>query len=210
MYNWGLMPPFISHKLNINTEEIADKVFRLQKYWVSRSNEFSFHTLGRNAYLDGRTPEYKQEIKTLNPILREQFGDTYDIIIDHLSDQFKEPIKLNYSLAHPSFHIFASSPFLLTHAGLWHKDYPHITLDLGNIDPYAFTVAIKLPTGGGGMDYVEDGQEKYFPYEEKEIVCHDGTVLHRIAGLKDYVAGEYRITLQGHLIRIDGVLNMFW
>ena len=204
------MTPFISHKLDINTEDIADKVFRLQKYWISRSNEFAFYTLGRNAYLDGKTPEYKQEIKILNPILREKFGDTYDIIIDYLSDQFKEPIKLNYSLAHPSFHIFASSPFLLSHAGLWHKDYPHITLDLGNIDPYAFTVVIKLPTGGAGLDYVEDGEQKYLPYEEKEIICHDGTVLHRIAGLKTYVEGEYRITLQGHLIRIDGVLNMFW
>jgi len=204
------MSPFVQHKLDIDVDEIADKVFRLQKYWVSRSNEFAFYTLGRNAYLDGKTPEYKQDIKILNPILREKFGDTYDIIIDYLSDQFKEPIKLNYSLAHPSFHIFASSPFLLTHAGLWHKDYPHITLDLGNIDPYAFTVAIKLPTGGAGMDYVEDGEEKYLPYEEKEIIGHDGTVLHRIAGLKDYVEGDYRITLQGHLIRINGVLNMFW
>jgi hypothetical protein len=204
------MTPFLQHKLDINTDDIADKVFRLQQYWVSRSNDFAFYTLGRNAYLDGKTPEYKQEIKILNPILREKFGDTYEIIIDYLSDQFKEPIKLNYSLAHPSFHIFASSPFLLTHAGLWHKDYPHLTLDLGSIDPYAFTVAIKLPTGGGGMDYVEDGAEKYLPYEEKEIIGHDGTVLHRIAGLKDYVEGDYRITLQGHLIRINGVLNMFW
>ena len=204
------MTPFILHKLDINTEEIADKVFRLQQHWISRSDEFSFHTLGRCSYLDGKTPEYKQEIKILNPILREQFGETYDIIIDYLSDQFKEPIKLNYSLAHPSFHIFASSPFLLTHAGLWHRDYPHITLDLGNIDPYAFTVAIKLPTGGAGMDYVEDGEQKYLPYEEKDIIGHDGTVPHRIAGLKDYVEGDYRITLQGHLIRINGVLNMFW
>ena len=201
---------FTTHILNIDTDKIADKVFRLQQYWVPRSDEFPFYTLGRNSYLDGKTPEYKQESKVLNPILREQFGDTYDIIIDHLSDQFKEPVKLNNNLAHPSFHIFISSPFLLTHAGLWHKDYPHITLDLGNIDPYAFTVAIKLPSGGAGMDYIEDGQQKHLPYTEKEIIGHDGSLLHRIAGLKEYIPDEYRITMQGHLIRIDGVLTMFW
>jgi hypothetical protein len=204
------MPPFILDKLDINTDEIADKVFRLQKHWISRSDEFPFYTLGRNAYLDGKTPEYKQEIKILNPILREQFGNTYDIIIDYLSDQFKEPIKLNYFLAHPSFHIFISDPFLLTHAGLWHEDYPHLTLGLGDVDPYSFTLAIKMPTGGGGMDYIEDGMEKYLPYEKGLIVGHDGKIPHRISSLKKYVPDEPRITLQGHLIRINGILNLFW
>ena len=204
------MSPFIFHKLDINTDEIADKVFRLQKYWISRSDDFGFYTLGRCAYLDGKTPAYKEEIKILNPIMRESFGDTYDIIIDYLSDQFKEPIKLNYNLAHPSFHIFVSSPILLTHAGVWHQDYPHLTLGLGDKDPFTFTVGIKLPTGGGGIDYIENGVERYLAYEIGGIIAHDGEVPHRIASLKAYVPNEYRITLQGHLIRIDGVLNMFW
>ena len=204
------MTPFVRHKLDIDVDDIADKVFRLQQHWISRSDEFPFYTLGRCSYLDGRTPEYKQDIKILNPRLRQEFGDTYDIIIDHLSDQFKEPVVLNNDLAHPSFHIFISSPFLLTHAGLWHEDYPHLTLGLGDVDPYTFTLAIKLPTGGAGMDYIEDGQQKYLPYIEGEIIGHDGKVMHRIASLKKYVPYEPRITLQGHLIRINGTLNMFW
>ena len=204
------MPPFISNKLDINTDEIADKVFRLQKYWISRSDEFPFYTLGRNAYLDGKTQEYKTESKILNPILRYEFDGLYQKVIKQLTDQFKENIYFNEDLAYPSFHIFMSSPFLLTHSGLWHQDYPHITLGLGSKDPYTFTVAIKLPSGGAGLDYVEDGQQRYLPYTEGEMIGHDGMVLHRIAGLKNYVKGEYRITLQGHLIRIDGVLNMFW
>ena len=204
------MPPFTKHLLDIDTDQIVDKVFRLQKHWISRSDEFAFYTLGRNAYLDGKTTEYISESRILNPILSQEFCDTYDIIIDHLSDQFKEPIVLNHDLAYPSFHIFVSSPFLLTHAGLWHEDYPHITLGLGSKDPYTFTVAIKMPTGGGGMDYIENGMQKYLPYEEKELIGHDGTTMHRIASLKKYVPNEFRITLQGHLIRINGVLNMFW
>lgn len=204
------MSPFIFHTLDINTDEIADKVFRLQKYWISRSDEFPFYTLGRCAYLDGRTEAYQDEIKTLNPILLKEFDILYGIILDHLSNQFNEPIALSERLAVPSFHIFRSSPFLLTHAGLWHQDYPHMTLGLDPIDPYAFTIAIKLPTGGGGLDYIEDGIQKYLPYKEKEFIGHDGMVLHRIASLREYVPNEYRITLQGHLIRIDGVLTMFW
>ena len=204
------MSPFILDKLDIDTDLISDKVFRLQKYWISRSDEFPFYTLGRCAYLDGRTPEYKQESKILNPILRQEFGGLYEIVIKYLENKFKEHIELNDSLAHPSFHIFISSPFLLTHAGLWHEDYPHLTHGLGDVDPYTFTVAIKLPTGGGGMDYIEDGMQKYLPYEIGGIIGHDGKVMHRIASLKKYVPYEPRITLQGHLIRINGVLNLFW
>ena len=204
------MSPFVRHKLDIDVDEIADKVFRLQHHWISRSDEFPFYTLGRCSYLDGRTPAYHEEIKTLNPILLKEFDSLYGIIIDHLSNQFGEPIAISDRLAIPSFHIFMSSPFLLNHAGLWHQDYPHLTLDLGSVDPYAFTVAIKLPSGGGGLDYIEDGKQKHIAYEEKEFIGHDGTMLHRIAGLKTYVNGEYRITLQGHLIRLNGVLTMFW
>jgi hypothetical protein len=201
---------FTAHVLDIDTDNIADKVFRLQQYWVPRSDEFPFYTLGRCSYLDGKTPAYHEEIKTLNPILLKDFGNTYQIIIDYLSDQFKEPIELNNSLAHPSFHIFISDPFLLTHAGIWHQDIPHTTLGLNPIDPYSFTVAIKLPTGGAGIDYVENGLQKYMPYVEKGILGQDGKVLHRISNLKAYIPNEYRITMQGHLIRINGVLTMFW
>jgi hypothetical protein len=204
------MSPFVQHKLDIDVDEIADKVFRLQQHWISRSDEFTFYTLGRCSYLDGKTPAYHEEIKTLNPILLKEFDSLYGIILDHLSTQFNEPIAISNRLAVPSFHIFKSSPFLLTHAGLWHQDYPHLTLDLGAVDPYAFTVAIKLPSGGAGLDYIEDGIQKHLPYEEKDFIGHDGTVLHRIASMRDYVPDEYRITLQGHLIRIDGVLTMFW
>jgi hypothetical protein len=210
MYNWGLMSPFIFNELDIDTDDIADKVFRLQSHWISRSDEFPFYTLGRCSYLDGKTQAYQDEVKVLNPILLKEFDILYGIIIDRLSNQFNEPIAISHRLAVPSFHIFMSHPFLLTHAGHWHQDYPHITLGLKPVDPYTFTVAIKLPTGGGGMDYIEDGIQRYFPYAEKEMIGHDGTVLHRIAGLREYVKGEYRITLQGHLIRIDDVLTMFW
>ena len=210
MYNWGHMPPFIYNKLDINTDEIANKIFNLKKYWISRSDSFSFYTLGRCAYLDGKTLSYKTDIKSLNSILQKNFGNLYDQIIIKLSDQFNENIYLNSSLAHPSFHIFESSPFLLTHAGLWHQDCPHITLNLGFNTPYTFTVAIKLPSGGAGIDYVIDGQQKYLPYKETEMIGHDGNIIHRISGLKTYVKGEYRITLQGHLIRLKDRLTMFW
>ena len=81
------------------------------------------------------------------------------------------------------------------------------SLELGQVDTSAFTVPVMLPTGGGGMES-EDG---YHPYAVGEMIMHDGKQLHRIASYKKYKQGEYRITLQGHIVRDDrGNLIMFW
>jgi hypothetical protein len=196
--------------LDIDTDEVSASVFKLKDRWISRSDYFGFWTLGRCTYLDGRTPEYAREIAVLNPILRQEFGQLYTTVIYHLSNQFGESVVLNDQYAHPSFHIFAASPILLTQSGVWHTDYPHSTLGLDSIDPWAFTLAIKLPSGGAGLDYINNGQEQYLPYVEKGMVGHDGSISHRISSMKTYVPGEFRITLQGHVVRIAGQLTLFW
>ena len=202
---------FQSTKLNIDTEQIAAKVFSLRHLWILRSDDFEFYTLGRCAYLDGETPEYSEDIQITNPILLQVFFNMYDEVIRHLETHLNEEIVLNHKLAYPSFHIFGSSPLLLTHSGSWHQDSPHTTLNLGEEDPLTFTLAIKLPTGGAGLEYTLDNETViYYPYTEGSIVVHDGAIVHRIASIREYVPNEYRITLQGHLIRIDGKLNLFW
>jgi hypothetical protein len=35
-------------------------------------------------------------------------------------------------------------------------------------------------------------------------------VSHRISSMKTYAPGEFRITLQGHVVRIAGQLTLFW
>ena len=94
--------------------------------------------------------------------------------------------------------------------GPWHVDLPHNTLGLGEQDTQAYTIAIKLPTGGGGMDMKINGKEKYVEYEEGKMYLHDGADVHRISCYKEYCPDEYRITLQGHLVRNNGELITFW
>ena len=201
---------FTRAQLDIDTRDIVDKVFKLRPYWIQRL-EAPFYTLGRCAYLDGKTPEYKQEIQELNPILLDQFQDLYGKTIAYMSTLVGEDIELDDFLAHPSFHIAKADPCFLEQGGKWHIDIPHETLNLGTQDPLTFTTAILLPTGGAGIDYInEEGMQGYLEYEEKGIIVHDGSIPHRIAPLKAYVPNDYRITMQGHLIRINGRLKMFW
>lgn len=198
------------HPLDINTDSILDNIFRLADFWVSRSNAYPFYTLGRSAYLDGRTPEYKEKQLETNTLLMSSFLHLYDAIINTLQEELEETIYLAPDLCYPGFHIFPSDKKFLTIAGNWHQDYPHRILDLPDIDASTFTVPIMIPKSGAGIDYIIEKEHHYLPYKEKVMLWHDGKILHRIAGFKEYVPGEFRITMQGHLIRRNNRMEIFW
>jgi hypothetical protein len=179
--------------------------------WESRSDDFPFYTLGKSAYLDGNTNRYYWGAKAINPIMFHVFNDLYREVAGKLSDFFGEYVTMNPKLALPGFHIFPSDPKLLTIAGNWHLDTPHTTLGIGEEDAYAFTVAIELPTGGGGIDVRVGGDEdQYVAYKTGELIIHDGMTPHRIASYREYRSDEYRITLQGHIVRHGKEFIFFW
>ena len=199
--------------LDIDCREIADEVRNLRDCgkWQSRSYDFPFYTLGVSAYLDGNTEKYYSGAKQLNPGMLYWFFKLYQEVSGQLSNYFDEWVLFNPSLALPGFHIFPSNKKLLTVAGNWHLDAPHTTLGMGDKDTHAFTVAIELPTGGGGMDMKIGGESnEYIEYQVGELVLHDGMTPHRIASYREYKPDEYRITLQGHIVRDGKDLIMFW
>ena len=195
-------------KLKLDTNEILFNVVKLNDWWIRRSDA-PFFTLGRNAYMDGKTEAYFHTAKILNPKLMRHFPDLYADLLLYLTDHIGEEVHLNHDFAYPSFHIFESDPAFLDYPSNWHKDFPHETLGLKNDTAYSFTVVIEIPSSGAGLEYRE-GEEKYLKYNVGDIIIHKGDFLHNIARLKEYVPNEYRITLQGHVIRHDGSLIMYW
>jgi len=197
--------------LDIDTDDITRKVIKLKTLWERRHNDFIFYTLGPCAYMDGIKPEYQINIKVVNPMLKAEFSDMYEKVAGYLSSILNEPITLSDELAHPSFHILESNEYAFYNGGKWHIDVPQMAVGHADKEQITFTLPIKLPTGGAGIDYTEDNRTiQYLPYKEGEIIVHSGLTMHRIAPLKTCVPGELRITLQGHVIRINGKLNMFW
>lgn len=72
------------------------------------------------------------------------------------------------------------------------------TLDLVGTNNSTVTVVIKLPTSGGGIDWLDSKTNMhYLEYKEKEIVWHDGLSIHRIAGLKEIVQGSIVLLFKG-------------
>jgi hypothetical protein len=202
---------FKVNTLNINTEVITSKLLELKSHWKLKSSDFPFYTLGKSAYLEGRIPEYKDQKDKFNKLLLDNFSDLYDIILTYLSKELNEPVTLTEDLAYPGFHIFESDPRFKGVAGNWHIDIPQKTLELTGTNNSTVTVVIKLPTLGGGIDWLDSKTNvHYLEYKEKQIVWHDGLSIHRIAGLKEIIKGEYRITLQGHLIKRNNKMELYW
>ena len=201
----------VKAKLDINVDEILNRLFKLEHLWVSRSKDFPFYTLGRSAYLDGNTENYKLDYFIENDILRRNFNDLYEAMLKYVSGELKEEVRLAWDLAHPGFHIFPADEKFLTIAGNWHTDYPHETLGLGNEDTSTITVCLMLPKSGGGVEWIDrNNNVHYQPYQVKQLIWHKGDVVHRISGFKEYVPGEFRITMQGHLVRRNGQMELYW
>ena len=199
------------NNLNIDTDVILKHIFSCRPLWQSRSDDYPFFTLGKSAYLDGNTIEYHRESVWLNELLYRNFSGLYETVLECLAVQLGEEITLTQDLALPGFHIFPTDEKFLNMAGKWHTDYPHVTLGLGEQGAQAFTLAIELPSSGGGMDYLDvTGGVHHIPYQEKDLVLHSGLTPHRISGITEYCPCEYRITLQGHLIRRNNNLEAFW
>ena len=199
-----------TYETHWDLEKIFDTVRLLRKHWDRRASNMEFYTLGKTVYLDGNTPAYYSCQAGVNQILLKHFDFMYDDLREMLATILGEPVFFNHDIALPGFHVFPSDPQFLSTSGSWHVDLPHQTLSLGESDTQAYTIAIKLPTGGGGMDMQINGKEKYVPYEEGKMYLHDGTDVHRISCYKEYQPDEFRITLQGHLVRHNGELITFW
>jgi hypothetical protein len=116
-----------------------------------------------------------------------------------------------------------------------HCDTAHKVVNWGTgegIDfahPISITLSIALPGSGAGLNYWDFGQEKtegmpqkdlrelllgsekhYLPYRVGAIVVHSGLRYHQMAPMRELVATDERITLQGHGLLCNGTWQLFW
>ena len=119
--------------------------------------------------------------------------------------------------------------------GELHCDLQYKHLDwsgYGEVDferPLSFTLALQLPSCGGGLnvwdfEYRESlglskdeirqlfnqRRQHVHPYREGFCALHSGHLVHQIAPIPQTKDGEARITLQGHALLCDGVWRLYW
>jgi len=92
-------------------DEIINTIDSLDKYWIPRPRNGinMFYTMGAASYLDtyngARPNQYKDYYTKMNPILKENFFNLYNILIDTLSP-IVGPCALADNLGVPGFQIF--------------------------------------------------------------------------------------------------------
>lgn len=225
-------------------EQIVGRLFKIRNAWTIRGcgNERLAFTLGRAAYLDfcsGDQPErdYLIQAPIDNGQLMAEFGDMYDRVRRVFEVQLGSPVIYTEKFAIPGFHIFFGSAIASAASAPVHFDgqYQYLPWDseLDPVPPISFTLALRMPTVGAGLDVwhitpddvqraasfgmeteldrLKDRKLKsYYPYRLGSLTVHSGLLLHRIADLPGISDDDQRITLQGHGVRIHGTWHLHW
>jgi len=162
-------------------------VRKLKDNWLQRHPALPFFTLGAANYFDitgGPGSPYYTMIRTINPVLWENFQWVYERLAERLGSHLGAPVVYRDGLALPGFHIFDYHPAFtrprdVTHAELFRNGYPadqfcnpihcdkaHLLVDWGDTadldleHPISFTMVVAMPESGAGL-YLWD-----FHYEE--------------------------------------------
>ena len=200
-------------------QDVARRVCRLRSHWINRG---CFYTLGAATYQDDPLA-YPAIANAFNVVIQRSFPDLLQAVVRALP--VDRPAFLP-GTALPSFHVIDSRAN--GEAGSIHIDEPYERIDWGCevTDPFSFTMAVELPSCGGGMNiwpnvtdeelgaYEVDHavpQPEYVPYELGILYVHSGLTPHQMANPGDIGGRERRITLQGHGVTLEsGVVALYF
>ncbi len=233
--------------LELLTEEQCERVhtliYHLKEYWIPRGPyPFSFFTIGAASYLDFSHPpqptdRYYEYMRRYNPLLKQHFAWLHELVKTTLEAHLQTPVSYTEDFALPGFHVWLS-PAIFTKSGLTpHFDLQYQTLPWkGDVDfnrVVSFTLAIRLPAGGGGLDVWDITYSEYmkaynkgmienttdvtrfkkkifYPYTVGKLAVHMGFVLHRVAPVAEVQADDERVTLQGHALWTGNQWTLYW
>jgi hypothetical protein len=226
--------------------EWVSRILDLRPCWLSHWDPPRY-TLGASSYDMNKGKEaiivYIQHRNAYNRLLRETFGDLYRQLLDCLEVCYDHKCMLAEQLGHPTVHIFEGdsipggvmkphrhcdahfhNPFFASKLG---ADWARIQ----DLPQFSFTLPLRLPSGGGGMniwdlslaDYaryeaegrdvseIADSYTKHaILYREGTLITHAGLYLHEIMPVDTIRDGDIRITMQGHGALINDVYKLFW
>jgi hypothetical protein len=215
-------------------ETVWTQLIALRDCWSPRSGG-GFFTLGAAAYLDA-VPQhsvYLAAANATNPVLCRFFGWLLERVRRFFEESLGDAAFFDPNYAAPGFHIFAfdggdrsrDDPAHRAHFDLqWMHAIPGHTPS-GTL---SFTLLIEEPSGGASLavwdaryqDFVRLGisavecASKHPPhtitYAQGGIVVHDGYVLHAIGCSSVAAPKGYRITLQGHGVRLPQGWLLYW
>jgi hypothetical protein len=214
--------------------EICARVLALRNRWTERVAD-RFYTLGAAAYLDATDTHdaYLAAAGETNPVLQEDFDAVLTQVREFFEEFLGEAVFYDPQLALPGFHVFISQRAdcgIQDIAPRAHFDMQWMHAIPGH-EPQAtlsFTLPIEQPSGGACLavwparyidavrlgltacDYAARHPWQRVAYERGRMVIHDGHILHAIGPAAGPAPRGYRITLQGHGVRMPTGWLLYW
>lgn len=225
-------------------ERVSRDVCDLRSQWIPRAQQpASFFTLGLAGYQDLSGPaehvpsrNYYQEAPFFNALILDRFGWLLRRVQSTLEGFLGMTTRFDSRLALPGFHIFDYLAIPTTDVASIHFDLQYQLIDWRDYapapdfsNPISFTLPIRLPKGGGGINewdlthqemsrtvhndlvsFVRCRSKTFYSYSVGMLAIHSGHRLHQIAGVADVQPGDQRITLQGHGLRRGPETVLYW
>lgn len=227
----------------VECEDASAVVNELRPHWIPRTKQpASFFTLGVASYMDlqnsneGFSQDYYSNAVPLNALILERFrwllGRAKSVVEDFIGAK----ALFSPELASPGFHIFEFPAIPRSNTASIHFDLQYLLVNWNENLPFSqdadvisFTLPIRLPAGGGGLNvwgatyrdcfktpnfdlerYLESNHATYHRYSVGALAIHSGHRLHQIAGVADVRPSDQRITLQGHGVRRGAEWVLYW
>ncbi|HEV7880857.1 hypothetical protein [Bradyrhizobium sp.] len=221
---------------------ILEQINGLRHRWITR-NPNRFYSLGRATYLDtmGIEPAkgaFQCRLKSDNYLLQISFKSLYLVLGELLQGVLGGKVEITREFAVPGFHIFLGEASAGAGMASPHFDMQYRLLkwaeEKDEAEPISFTLPIRLPRAGGGLDVWKDtpadmegryrrgemasihqyaeklGPRHFHRYSLGHLTVHLDRVLHRVGSVAGVQPDDARITLQGHGRKLDGVWHIYW
>jgi hypothetical protein len=206
-------------------------LFDTRELWEARRDRApsykngEWYTFGASMYLDLQKESdwenYCRKVEYFNSVLNQHFRNFYKMLLLKLTEKTGGKFEMaEYFYPHfgyPGFHIFPPHLSLTEFFGRKHQDlqwkafekmpdFPKTEVT----DHFSGTYCIKIPPLGPHFIYDEKLDTK-LTYNERALYLHSGQFDHAIAPLKNPVTQfDWRITLQFHGFRANGVNYIYW
>jgi hypothetical protein len=214
---------------------VLDGVFRLREHWIERSP--GFFTLGLALYKDGSAlADGRLEVEESNARLEESFGPALTDLKAFMSRELEGEVEWGHALPLPGYHIFDATGLRPGEpTGDAHLDVQYVwgAFDEPVLDVVSVTVPIQVPAHGTSLEYwpvdyaelerlinigtiadVADAERHFrrheVSYEPGRACVLRGLPLHRIGRTARVEPSDYRITLQGHAVRLGDRWIAYW
>jgi hypothetical protein len=197
------------------------EVMALRRHWTPRHPSLPFFTLGLAAYLDierqgrsGRGTYWSAALRShYNALLQRHFGDLLEGSLTALSVHAGLPARFAPERASlPGFHIHLPHPVFCNEVASIHRDlqfldvFPEVPAQPEDV--ITFTVPLALPAGSG-LNIWSQGVKSFHAYRLGCMLVHDGLATHQ-AVLHPQAGQSARIMFQGHALRRQGELVLYW